>query len=68
MITLVLYKDDNTGGAWWPIEFITVASFANNRVYKIYNREYSVDTMVFREAWESAMEQMTWDAITKRPR
>ena len=67
MPPLIFYKSDHTGGAWWPVDIKTaIISFEDEQIYKIDGRTFKADTMVFRIAWEQAMQDFTWDAITKK--
>ena len=61
---IILYKDDNTGNAWWAIEIDThEVTFDNNRQYKIHNRVYPVDTKVFRDDYIAAMRDIVFKLL-----
>ena len=63
----IIYRSDKTGLAWWPVGPKDTFSFEYNAQYKIFGQLYVADTTVFRNAWEDAMCQHTWNRINKDP-
>lgn len=63
----IFYRDERTGGAWWPLEPIMTEPAFSNTDYKIFEVTYTTDSAEFRKARSKALRETMWETIGKKP-